>query len=90
MNEAKPETPLFTDFTPVTGETWEERIRKDLRDVPYESLLWHTDEGITVKPFYTRRDLPENMAAKPDDFPFVRTTKGRSNNWENMQTIYVR
>ena len=90
MNEATSETPLFTEFTPVNAETWEARIRKDLRDAPYDSLLWHTDEGITVKPFYTRQDLPENLAAKPDDFPFVRTSKDRNNTWDNVQTIYVR
>jgi methylmalonyl-CoA mutase len=90
MNEAKSETPLFNEFTPVNAQTWEERIRKDLRESSYDSLLWQTDEGITVKPFYSRQDLPENLAAKPDDFPFVRTAKTRDNCWDNVQTIYVR
>ncbi|MBK0401966.1 methylmalonyl-CoA mutase [Adhaeribacter sp. BT258] len=90
MNEAKSETPLFNDFTPVNAQTWEERIRKDLREASYHSLLWQTDEGITVKPFYTRQDLPENLVSRPDDFPFVRTTKARDNQWDNVQTIYVR
>ncbi|HSI91761.1 MAG TPA: methylmalonyl-CoA mutase family protein [Adhaeribacter sp.] len=90
MNEATSKTPLFTAFEPVSAQAWEERIRKDLRDTPYQSLFWETGEGITVKPFYTRQDLPRNRAAKPDDFPYVRSTKTRENCWDNVQTIYVR
>ena len=90
MNEAQPQTPLFTDFGPVSPEAWEARIRKDLRDAPYEALNWQTNEGFTVKPFYTSHDLPENMAAKPADFPYVRTTRTRDNCWDNVQTFYVR
>jgi methylmalonyl-CoA mutase len=90
MNEAPAKKPLFSEFKPVSPETWNERIRKDLRDAPYNSLLWQSNEGITVKPFYTRHDLPQNLAARPDDFPYVRTTKTSDNSWENVQTFFVR
>jgi methylmalonyl-CoA mutase len=90
MTEANAKTPLFPEFEPVSPEAWEARIRKDLRDAPYQSLLWKTEDGLTVKPFYTKADLPENRTQKPDDFPYLRTTKNRDNNWENIQTIYVR
>lgn len=90
MSEANAKTPLFPEFEPVSAEAWEARIRKDLRDAPYQSLFWETEDGLTVKPFYTEADLPENRTQKPDDFPYLRTAKSRDNCWENIQTIYVR
>ncbi len=90
MSKAPSESPLFTEFNALSPQAWDERIRKDLRDAPYDSLLWKTSEGFTVKPFYTRHDLPQNRAARPDDFPYVRTSKNRDNCWENVQVFYVR
>ncbi|KAA9340807.1 methylmalonyl-CoA mutase family protein [Adhaeribacter soli] len=90
MTEANAKTPLFPGFEPVSAEAWEARIRKDLRDVPYQSLFWKAEDGLTVKPFYTKADLPENRTQKPDDFPYERTARTRDNCWENIQTIYVR
>lgn len=90
MNEAQPQSPLFPEFSPVSPEAWEARIRKDLREAPYDALNWPSPEGITVKPFYTRHDLPQPLAARPNDFPYVRTCHTRDNRWENVPTFSVR
>ncbi len=40
------------EFNSVSSKAWKQKIQADLKGAPYESLLWHTLEGITVKPFY--------------------------------------
>jgi methylmalonyl-CoA mutase len=52
---------------------WEELARKELKGEP-ESLVWHTPEGIDVKPLYTAADLEglEWVGSLPGFEPFVR------------------
>ncbi len=44
---------LFSEFEPVTAKQWKQKIQVDLKGADYnETLLWKTNEGIVVKPFY--------------------------------------
>lgn len=48
---------LFDEFNPVLPSAWKQKIQVDLKGADYnDTLIWHTDEGITVKPFYTKED----------------------------------
>jgi methylmalonyl-CoA mutase len=48
---------LFDEFKPTSPSAWKQKIQVDLKGADYnESLLWKTDEGIIVKPFYTKED----------------------------------
>lgn len=48
---------LFDEFNETSAAAWKQKIQVDLKGVDYnEALLWKTDEGITVKPFYTKED----------------------------------
>lgn len=80
---------LFSEFRPATAADWEEKARKDLRDTPLEDLNWHTYEGITIKPYYTKEDIQHLpfTAQKPGDFPFMRGHSTESNKWLNIQEI---
>ncbi|GGH01518.1 methylmalonyl-CoA mutase [Polaribacter pacificus] len=50
-------TNLFEQFEATSAAAWKQKIQVDLKGDDYnESLLWKTDEGITVKPFYTKED----------------------------------
>ncbi|WP_418637705.1 methylmalonyl-CoA mutase subunit beta [Winogradskyella sp.] len=50
-------TNLFEQFETTSAAAWKQKIQVDLKGDDYnESLLWKTDEGITVKPFYTKED----------------------------------
>ena len=41
------------DFPPITTEAWEAQIARDLKGIDYEKrLVWKTDEGIAVRPYY--------------------------------------
>jgi methylmalonyl-CoA mutase len=80
---------LFPEFQPGTAANWEERVRKDLRDTPLESLTWHTYENIDIKPYFTREDILGLPLArqKPGNFPFLRSHKSSDNNWLNVQQL---
>ncbi len=48
---------LFEDFETVSPAAWKQKIQMDLKGADYnETLLWKTDEGIVVRPFYTEED----------------------------------
>jgi len=58
-------------------EHWTRLARSELRDRDPATLIWHTPEGIDVKPLYTRRDVEELDFADgiPGQYPFVRGPK---------------
>lgn len=82
---------LGQDFPPVPTEAWEAAIQKDLKGADYEKkLVWRTDEGIAVRPYY-RSDalqaLDSQTSALPGQFPFVR---GNGSAWEIDQDGIVK
>ena len=47
----------FKDFETSSAKAWKQKIQFDLKGEDYnETLLTKTDEGITIKPFYTKED----------------------------------
>ena len=49
---------LLEEFPPVSTAAWEAAIARDLRGADYEKkLIWHTEEGLAVKPYYRAEDL---------------------------------
>lgn len=82
---------LFSEFPPVTTQQWMDRITADLKGADFEKkLVWKTNEGFQVKPFYRAEDL-EGMKitdSLPGEFPYVRGTK-TDNNWLVSQDIVV-
>ncbi len=48
---------LFEEFSPITQKEWLQQISKDLKGADFdEKLIWHSDEGLGIKPFYTSED----------------------------------
>ncbi|MBL7738317.1 MAG: hypothetical protein JNK14_03805 [Chitinophagaceae bacterium] len=58
---------LFSEFQPVTAKAWKEVAIKDLKGADFDKkLVWKTEEGILVQPFYTEEDLPAVSFTKDD------------------------
>ena len=59
-------------------EEWGQVAAADLRGNDPKSLIWHTPEGIAVKPLYTAADLAnlEFVDSLPGFAPFVRGIRG--------------
>ncbi len=83
---------LFTEFPPISTEQWEEVIHADLKGADYErKLVWRTDEGFNVRPYYRAENLKDIpfLASEIGRFPFTRSVC-RSNSWRVHQTIGVK
>lgn len=83
---------LFSDFSPVSTEQWMERITADLKGADFEKkLVWKTNEGFKVKPFYRKEDLDglKTTDALPGEFPYLRGIKKNNNEWFVRQEISV-
>lgn len=83
---------LFSDFSPVSTEQWMEKVTADLKGADFEKkLVWRTNEGFKVKPFYRMEDLEglKTTDALPGEFPYLRGTKKNNNEWFVRQEIKV-
>src|SRR6059036_41528 len=59
---------------PASPALWAELARKERRGADPDGLVWHTPEGIDVKPLWTRADVDQLdfLDTLPGVFPFVR------------------
>src|SRR5713101_6720761 len=59
---------------PAGPAPWVELARKERRGADPDGLVWHTPEGIDVKPLWTRADVEhlDFIDTLPGVFPFVR------------------
>ena len=90
MDLKEPNENLFSEFPPVTTPEWEEKIKADLKGADYEKkLIWKTDDGFPVKPYYREEDLLglEYLQSLPGEFPYVRGTQKGEHPWIVRQDI---
>ena len=83
---------LFTEFTAPTTQEWLDKIEVDLKGADFQKrMVWRTNEGFNVQPFYRREDLAALKAVDslPGEFPFVRGNKKDNNLWFVRQEICV-
>ncbi|GMT44288.1 MAG: methylmalonyl-CoA mutase small subunit [bacterium] len=84
---------LFTEFTPVAPAEWKEKILHDLKGTDYDKkLVWHTDEGFDVQPFYQQEHIAslKHLQLLPGKFPFVRGKNTGGNKWQINQIVKVK
>jgi len=82
---------LFSEFPSVSTQEWKEKAIADLKGADFEKkLVWRTNEGFNVHPFYREEDLAglKTTGAVPGVFPYVRGTKA-GNDWLIRQDIDV-
>ncbi len=80
---------LFDMFEPTSTEDWLAKINVDLKGADFnKKLVWRTNEGFNVQPFYRRSDVKDlpHMGTLPGQFPYVRGTKD-SNDWLIRQQV---
>lgn len=83
---------LFSDFPSVSTQEWMDKITADLKGADYEKkLVWKTNEGFKVKPFYRQEDLEglKTTEGLPGQFPYIRGNKKDDNTWFIRQDITV-
>ena len=81
---------LFSEFQAPTTQEWMDKIQVDLKGADFQKrMVWRTNEGFDVMPFYRRENLAELKAVNslPGEFPFVRGNKKDNNIWYVRQEI---
>lgn len=80
---------LFDAFPPVSTEEWKAKITADLKGADFDKkLVWRTNEGFNVQPFYRKEDLEglPTIGSLPGEFPYVRGTRD-NNDWLIRQEV---
>ena len=80
---------LFDMFPPISTEEWMAKINVDLKGADFQKkLVWRTNEGFNVQPFYRKEDLEglPTLGTLPGEFPYVRGTRD-NNDWLIRQQI---
>ncbi len=64
-DQAAEQLKIREDFPPVPTAEWEKIIQADLKGADYEKkLVWKTEEGLAVKPYYRAEDLPATPVSR--------------------------
>jgi methylmalonyl-CoA mutase len=80
---------LLEEFPAVSTAEWESAIARDLKGADYEKrLIWRSEEGLAVKPYYRAEDLKDlaGMDAAPGAFPYRRGTR-TTGDWQIREEI---
>ena len=72
---------LFNEFEGVSSKAWKQKIQVDLKGADYnDTLIWNTNDGIDVKPFYHSDELSE----------LPEVSLSQATNWMICQHIVVK
>jgi methylmalonyl-CoA mutase len=82
---------LLDEFAPVSTEAWEEAIARDLKGADCgKKLLWQTEVGLAVRPYYRADDLAALQLSDeaPGDFPYRRGSR-TTGDWRIREEISI-
>ena len=80
---------LLKDFPAISAKVWKDKIIADLKGADFDKkLVWRTNEGFNVQPYYRREDLKglKTTTSAPGQFPYVRGTR-MTNDWAIRQNV---
>ena len=83
---------LFEEFPAISTQQWMDKVTADLKGADFNRrLVWKTNEGIDVQPFYREEDLEKlgYLNSLPGEFPYTRGNKKNNNEWLVRQSIKV-
>lgn len=59
---------LFEEFSPISSKAWKQKLQFDLNGADYNNtLLYKTDEDITINPFYTKETTKSAVIDTPNE-----------------------
>lgn len=72
---------LFSEFKESSQQEWENKILKDLKGKPLDSIIWNSEIG-AVNPVLFETDIEQ---ANPNEYPYTRGQKRLNNAWDIRQ-----
>ncbi len=93
MNTKDIKSNLFDEFPNISSKEWKDKVNSDLKGADFnKKLVWRTDEGFDVNPYYRKEDI-ENMnsvGSDPGDFPYIRGKEKEGNDWSIRQDFNIK
>lgn len=78
---------LFDEFPDISTEAWRNKIETDLKGADFErKLVWNTDEGIPVQPYYRAEDLEKLKHL--ENTGSLKPEAGTAKGWTICQDIF--
>ncbi len=79
MTHSRPDS-LFSEFPAVSRAEWKTRAVAELKERPYETIVWHTPDGFDLEPWYSHEEQGASLALPPSKVV---------NTWINCHRIIV-
>jgi len=79
MTHSRPDS-LFHEFPAVSREDWKKKATAELKETPYDSIVWQTPDGFKLEPWYSHEEKEQLL-----DIPFYKPI----NSWKNCRQIIV-
>lgn len=79
MTHSRPDS-LFHEFPAVSREEWKTKAIAELKEKPYESIVWQTPDGFALEPWYNHEEKKLRL-----DLPLTKPV----NLWKNCRLITV-
>jgi len=79
---------LFSDFEPVSAKAWKQKIQVDLKGADYnDTLVWQTNDGINVKPFYHQDTLENTLKVSPQTWSVGQIIFAQNSDAANKKAV---
>ncbi len=79
MTHSRPDS-LFHEFPAVSREEWKKKAISELRETPYNSIVWQTPDGFDLEPWHSSEEQKQQL-----DIPISKPV----NTWKNCSSISV-
>ena len=79
MNNSRPDS-LFHEFPAVSRAEWNKKAMTELKDKPYDTIVWHTPDGFDLEPWHSSEEAGQHL-----DIPVTKAV----NSWKNCHRITV-
>ncbi len=79
MTNSRPDS-LFSDFPAVSRVAWKAKAIAELKEKPYETIVWHTPDGFDLEPWHSHEENAQHL-----DLPPCKVV----NSWKNCHQITV-
>lgn len=80
---------IFSEFPTTSAADWKNQLIKDLKGEPFESLVWHNENGFDVQPFYTAEDLKQTIEPAFTHADWEICVEGKTKNSATLNSEFL-
>ena len=77
--DSRPDS-LFHEFPAISRAEWKKKAIAELKDKPYDTIVWHTPDGFNLEPWHSSEETGQHL-----DIPVTKAV----NSWKNCHRITV-